>query len=105
MGFLNSVELYVAFYSVIEKENTVVHKSRRILAKGTRIIRNLNMLLKFAIRFMAVLFAVLALAAVIIHFFFSSKLTTDLWIIAVPVILAVPILSSIFVAKDDELSI
>ncbi|WP_227612202.1 hypothetical protein [Acinetobacter sp. S40] len=62
------------------------------------------MLLKFAIRFMAVLLAVLILAAIIIHFSFSSKLTTDLWIIIVPIILAAPILTSVVLAKDDELN-
>lgn len=63
------------------------------------------MLLKFAIRFMAVLFSVLALAAIVIHFFFSSKLTTDLWIIVVPIILGVPMVASVIVAKDTELNI
>lgn len=63
------------------------------------------MLLKFAIRFMAVLFSVLALAAIVIHFFFSSKLTTDLWIIVVPIILGVPMVASVVVAKDTELNV
>ncbi|ENV36944.1 MULTISPECIES: hypothetical protein [Acinetobacter] len=63
------------------------------------------MLLKFAIRFMAVLFSVLALAAIVIHFFFSSKLTTDLWIIVVPIILGVPMVASVIVAKDTELNV
>ncbi|EOR08448.1 hypothetical protein [Acinetobacter genomosp. 15BJ] len=63
------------------------------------------MLVKFAVRFMGVLFAVLALVALVIHFFFSNKLTTDLWIIMVPIILGVPMLTSVIVAKDDELSI
>ncbi|MGB5885629.1 MAG: hypothetical protein WBG77_02655 [Acinetobacter venetianus] len=63
------------------------------------------MLLKFAIRFMAVLFSVLALAAIVIHFFFSSKLTIDLWIIVVPIILGVPMVASVIVAKDTELNV
>ncbi|MGJ8757552.1 hypothetical protein ACSFV5_07930 [Acinetobacter sp. HC8-3S] len=63
------------------------------------------MLLKFAIRFMAVLFSVLVLAAIVIHFFFSSKLTTDLWIIVVPIILGVPMVASVIVAKDTELNV
>ena len=63
------------------------------------------MLLKFAVRFMGVLFSVLILAAIVIHFFFSSKLTTDLWIIVVPIILGIPMLTSVIVAKDDELSV
>ena len=63
------------------------------------------MLVKFAMRFMGVLFAVLVLAAIVIHFFFSSKLTTDLWIIVVPIILGVPMLTSVIVARDDELNV
>ncbi|NNH01762.1 hypothetical protein [Acinetobacter sp. ANC 5414] len=61
--------------------------------------------LKFVIRFTSVLFSVLILAAIAIHFFFSSKLTTDLWIILVPIILGVPILTAVIFTKDDELSI
>ena len=61
--------------------------------------------LKFVIRFASILFSVLILAAITIHFFFSSKLTTDLWIILVPIILGVPILTSVIFTKDDELSI
>lgn len=63
------------------------------------------MLLKFAIRFAVVLFSVLIVAAIAIQFFFSSKLTTDLWIIVVPVILAIPILTSVICAKDEELNL
>lgn len=63
------------------------------------------MLVKFAVRFMVILASVLALAAMIIHFFFSSKLTTDLWIIVVPIILGIPMLASVVLAKDDELSV
>ena len=61
--------------------------------------------LKFVIRFTSILFSLLLLAALAIHFFFSSKLTTDLWIILVPIILGVPILTSVFFTKDDELCI
>ncbi|ESK54314.1 hypothetical protein [Acinetobacter tjernbergiae] len=63
------------------------------------------MLGKFATRFVGVLFSVLILTAIVIHFFFSNKLTTDLWIIVMPVILGIPILISVVMAKDDELSI
>ena len=63
------------------------------------------MLLKFTIRFLAGLVAVLILTAIVIHFFFSSTLTIDLWIIMVPIILGVPILTSVLLAKDDELDI
>ncbi len=61
--------------------------------------------LKFVMRFLIILFAVLILAATVIQFFFSSKLTTDLWIILVPLILGVPILASVVLTKDDELNI
>jgi len=54
---------------------------------------------------MVILASVLALAAMVIHFFFSSKLTTDLWIIVVPIILGIPMLASVVLAKDDELSV
>jgi len=54
---------------------------------------------------MSVLLSVLALVAIIIHFFFSSHLTTDLWIIMVPVILGIPMLTSVVIAKDEELSL
>ncbi|OTG82291.1 hypothetical protein [Acinetobacter sp. ANC 4648] len=63
------------------------------------------MLLKFTIRFLSVLLVVLSLAAIIIHFFFSSKFTTDLWILMVPIILGVPILISVVVTHDAELDI
>ncbi|WP_278491865.1 hypothetical protein [Acinetobacter gyllenbergii] len=63
------------------------------------------MLVKFAMRFIGVLFAVLVLAALVIHFFFSSKLTTDLWIIVVPIILGIPMLTSVIVAREDELNV
>ncbi|EPF81459.1 hypothetical protein GCM10025882_30920 [Acinetobacter gyllenbergii] len=63
------------------------------------------MLVKFAMRFIGVLLAVLVLAALVIHFFFSSKLTTDLWIIVVPIILGIPMLTSVIVARDDELNV
>ncbi|KAA8731399.1 hypothetical protein F4V57_12475 [Acinetobacter qingfengensis] len=61
------------------------------------------MLLKFAIRFLIILFAVIALTAIAIHFFFSSQATT-LWIMMMPVILGIPILAAIIFTTDNELN-
>lgn len=60
--------------------------------------------LKFVIRFTSILFSLLILAVIATHFFFSSKVTTDVWIISFPFILAIPILTSIIFAKNDEFS-
>lgn len=61
--------------------------------------------LKFVIRFTSILFSLLILAVIATHFFFSSKVTTDVWIISFPIILGIPILTSIIFAKNDEFSI
>lgn len=61
------------------------------------------MLLKFATRFALILFTVIALTAVAIHFFFSGE-TTTLWIVMMPVILGIPILASIVLVTDEELN-
>ncbi|WP_089603628.1 hypothetical protein [Acinetobacter piscicola] len=61
--------------------------------------------LKFVIRFASILFSVLILAAIGIHSLFPSELTVVLWIFTVPIILAVPILTSVVFAKDEELCI
>ena len=63
------------------------------------------MLLKFTVRFVAVLFSVLTIRALSIHFFFSEKIVTDLWIIVVPVILGIPMLTAITLTKDEELNL
>jgi hypothetical protein len=55
--------------------------------------KGIKMLLKFATRFASILFGILALIAIVIHFVFSNKLSIDLWIVFFPVILAVPILT------------
>ena len=60
--------------------------------------------LKFVIRFTSILFSLLILAVIATHFFFSSKVTTDVWIISFPLILGIPILTSIIFAKNDEFS-
>ena len=59
--------------------------------------------LKFVIRFTSILFSLLILAVIATHFFFSSKVTTDVWIISFPFILGIPILTSIIFAKNGEL--
>lgn len=59
----------------------------------------------FVIRFVSVLAFVLVLAALVIHFLFSGETTVVLWIFTFPIILAVPILISVFWAKDQELGV
>jgi len=61
--------------------------------------------LKFVIRFASILFSLLILVVIATQFLFSSKVTTDIWIISFPIILAIPILTSIVFAKNDEFSI
>jgi|GEM_PF-398301 len=63
------------------------------------------MLLKFATRFASILFGILTLIAIVIHFVFSNKLSIDLWIVFFPVILAVPILTAVLMTGDDELGV
>lgn len=63
------------------------------------------MLLKFTVRFVAVLSSVLIITALSIQFFFSEKIITDLWIIVVPVILGIPMLTAITLTKDEELNL
>ena len=63
------------------------------------------MLLKFATRFASILFGILALIAIVIHFVFSNKLSIDLWSVFFPVILAVPILTAVLMTGDDELGV
>ena len=59
----------------------------------------------FVIRFVSVLAFVLVLAALVIHFLFSGETTVVLWIFTFPIILAVPILISVFLANDKELGV
>ena len=59
----------------------------------------------FVIRLVSVLAFVLVLAALVIHFLFSGETTVVLWIFTFPIILAVPILISVFLAKDQELGV
>jgi ABC-type multidrug transport system permease subunit len=61
----------------------------------------------FVIRFTSVLFAILFIAALIIHFTLSdsSRLIILLWIYTVPLSLGITAFVSIIFAKDSELGI
>jgi len=60
---------------------------------------------KFVIRFALILFLVLVLTAIAIQFMFNPDVTVILWIFAMPIILAVPILSSVLLAANEEFDI
>ena len=60
---------------------------------------------KFTLRFAMILLFVLLFTAIAIHFFFSPDSTIILWIFAMPIILGVPILSSVVLATNEELDI
>lgn len=64
-----------------------------------------NMPQNFVIRFASILFFILILAAIVIHFSTSGEATIVFWICLVPVILAIPILTSVVFAKDEELGL
>jgi hypothetical protein len=59
----------------------------------------------FAIRFAAILFSVMVLAALLIHFVLNSQYTIIFWIFAVPFILGIPILASVVLATNEELDL
>ena len=64
------------------------------------------MLSKFATRFSIILVSVLVLIAMAIHFAFTGgRHSVELWIVLFPVILAIPILSAVFIASDSELGV
>lgn len=60
---------------------------------------------KFVIRFALILFLVLVLTAIAIQFLFNPDATVILWIFAMPIILAVPILASVLLAQNEEFDI
>lgn len=60
---------------------------------------------KFIIRFAGLLFFILILAAIGAHFIITSEPVIVVWILAVPLILGIPIIASVILAKDDELGI
>ena len=59
----------------------------------------------FIIRFAVLLFMTLLVIALGIHFMLSKEVTVVAWILMFPVIMAVPILASVLMAKDEELEI
>ena len=59
----------------------------------------------FVIRFAVLLFMTLLVIALGIHFMLSKEVTVVAWILMFPVIMAVPILASVLMAKDEELGI
>ena len=61
--------------------------------------------IKFVIRFASKMLTLVQVDEIATQFLFSSKVTTDIWIISFPIILAIPILTSIVFAKNDEFSI
>ena len=61
--------------------------------------------IKFVMRFAAILFSVLILVALAIQFFFDPHYTVIFWIFSVPFILGTPFLSSVVLAKYEELDI
>lgn len=63
------------------------------------------MLIKFATRFAALLVGILVLIALAVHFIFTQTPSIQSWIVLFPIILAVPIFTSIFIARDDELGL
>ncbi|OTG60610.1 hypothetical protein B9T29_11695 [Acinetobacter sp. ANC 3903] len=60
--------------------------------------------IKFVIRFTSILVSLLILAALVNQFFFSSQVTTDVWILSFPIIVGIPILASVMCATDNELN-
>ena len=59
----------------------------------------------FDIRFAVLLFMTLLVIALGIHFMLSKEVTVVAWILMFPIIMAVPILASVLMAKDEELEI
>ena len=60
---------------------------------------------KFVIRFASILFLALIVIALGIHFLFSKEVSVVAWILGFPVILLIPIVLSVVMAKDEELGI
>ena len=59
----------------------------------------------FVIRFAVLLFMTLLVIALGIHFMLSKEVTVVAWILMFPIIMAVPILASVLMSKDEELEI
>lgn len=76
-----------------------------ILKGSTFLFEFRTMSTKFTLRFAMILLFVLLFTAIAIHFFFNPGATVILWIFAMPIILGVPILSSVVLATNEELDI
>lgn len=63
------------------------------------------MVRNYLIRFAGILFVILLIDATVIHFLTTGEATIVAWICSVPFILAIPILSSVIFAKNEELGL
>ena len=80
-------------------------KSMCIVSRRAKYRAMITMPIKFVLRFAAILFSVLILAAIAIQFFFNPDYTVIFWIFSIPFILGTPILASVVLAKNEELDI
>ena len=64
-----------------------------------------NMSSRYIARFIGILFLILVLVTIVVEMFTSGETRIVLWILSVPVILGIPVLSSVILAKNDELDI
>lgn len=60
---------------------------------------------RYIARFVGILFLILVLVTIVVEMFTSGETRIVLWILSVPVILGIPVLSSVILAKNDELDI
>lgn len=64
-----------------------------------------NMSSRYIARFVGILFLILVLATIGIEVFTSGDSRIVMWILSVPLILGIPIVSSVILVKNDELDI
>lgn len=64
-----------------------------------------NMSSRYIARFVGILFLILVLVTIVVEMFTSGETKIVLWILSVPVILGIPVVSSIVLVKNDELDI
>ena len=60
---------------------------------------------RYIARFVGILFLILVLATIGIEVFTSGDSRIVMWILSVPLILGIPIVSSVILVKNDELDI
>lgn len=60
---------------------------------------------RYIARFVGILFVMLVLATIGIEVFTSGDSKIVLWILSVPLILGIPVVSSVILVKNDELDI